>query len=180
MSLCECLSDNIGVWFRNNNKKKVDSQLVPLTDRQLHCPRLTWQTAAVHSDHLVPGLFICYQWERSWGEQIAFAQRDSHRCFEVWASMCVCVCVRSLTRSLALSRTSCTYLCQGKVWILLINGTFRTLVVRQWAVEKFSRERCSKSKQVTVSLALSGSHQLSVEQRCTGLREVHAPAVPVA
>lgn len=36
------------------------------------------------------------------------------------------------------------------------------------------------SKQVSVSFVLSGSHQLSVELWCTGLKELHAPDAPAA
>lgn len=72
-------------------------------------------------------------------------------------SVCVYVHVRvcSFTQSLAMSRTSCTYLCQGKlkicVWILLINAKFMMLVVRRWEVEVMFIQI---SKQVKVSCTL--------------------------
>lgn len=78
------------------------------TDRQLHCPHLTWQAVTVRSDRSVPGLFICCRWERSWVGQIALhTERDSHHCFEVWAT----VCVHSLAASLATGQVARFFFC---------------------------------------------------------------------
>lgn len=79
------------------------------TDGQLYCPHLTWQAVTVRSDRLAPGLFICCRWERSWGEQIAFAQRETAITALKCEQLCVYLCVQSLTSSLAMGMISCTY-----------------------------------------------------------------------
>lgn len=130
------------------------------TDRHLHCPHLTWQVVTVRSDQSVPALFICCLWERSCGAQIAFAQRDSHHCFEVWASVCV--------HELAVGTTNCTYLCQGKIksvhgFYLLMTSLCLSLSEseRRRFVEFSRRLCCCRSTSRCECGPLSGSGDLS-------------------
>lgn len=152
--------------------------------RQLHCPHLTWQAVTVRSDRLVPGLFICCWWERSWGEQIAFAQGETAITALKCEHLCVYVCVRRLTSSLATGRTSCTYLCQGKikicVWILFIDDKFMLFVVRPRRAGDLSsslgsRVLTGQQAGECLSCSLPGSHRLSAEMWCTGLQGLPCP-----
>lgn len=74
----------------------------PGTDRQLHCPHLTWQAVTVRSDRSVPGLFICCRWERSWVGQIAL--HTERQPSLLWS---VSNRVRAQPRCIACHRTSC-------------------------------------------------------------------------
>lgn len=76
------------------------------TDRQLHRPHLTWQAVTVHSDRMVPGLFICCRRERSWGVQIALHRERQPSL--LW-SVCTCVLTSSVATVYARGKLKSVY-----------------------------------------------------------------------
>lgn len=74
------------------------------TDRQLHCPHLTWQAVTARSDRSVPGLFICCRWERSWVGQIAL--HTERQPSLLWSASNR---VRAQPRCVACHRKSCAF-----------------------------------------------------------------------
>lgn len=112
------------------------------------------------------------------GRANCLAWRDSHHCFEVRASlcMCTCACIASLHLLQQAGQVVRIY-ARGKYkpvhGFYLLMTTLCCLLSgsERWRFIKFSRRPCScGSTSRWASLLLSaGSHQLSVELWCTGL-----------
>lgn len=150
------------------------------TDRQLHCPHLTWQAVTARSDRSVPGLFICCRWERSWVGQIAL--HTERQPSLLWSASNR---VRAQPRCVACHRTSCAFFFFSARWeikrvlrVLFIDDKFMLSVVWQWAPEIYPAQRevvfSQVNKQVSVHSHSQWNSDVRVSRGCPG------PAVPAA
>lgn len=150
------------------------------TDRQLHCPHLTWQAVTARSDRSVPGLFICCRWERSWVGQIAL--HTERQPSLLWSASNR---VRAQPRCVACHRTSCAFFFFSARWeikrvlrVLFIDDKFMLSVVWQWAPEIYPAQRevvfSQVKKQVSVHSHSQWNSDVRVSRGCPG------PAVPAA